>query len=263
MDVRGEHIEPDPAAQSVGRAVFGKGLDEYQQGADGVVAGEQGREDFPQPQSEARAEYRAAFLQTGGNVHHGVFQHGHREGEHVQAHHQHQPAKAEEALGPGAGGGEELLKQSPFLHEHNPAHRGNIRRRHERHHEDNVQPAVLRQLGAGQHRRGGDGDDGGARHHADPQEQGIADRLYIFRVRDGSPHLIQVKAAICDDRLGEYCNQGTENQTCQKRQKQRGKKSLFPADWSHNPSRPHLQRLLSLAAVSEAASIILSQSVGS
>lgn len=98
MDVGGEHIESDVPPQCIGRAVLRKRLDKYQQRADGIVAGEQRRKDLPQPQAKGRPKDRAAFLQAGENVQHGVFEHGHQKREHVQAHDQHQPAEAEEAL---------------------------------------------------------------------------------------------------------------------------------------------------------------------
>ena len=72
MDVGGEHIESDAPPQCIGRTVLRKRLDKYQQRADGIVAGEQRRKDLPQPQAKDRPKGRAAFLQAGGNVQHGV-----------------------------------------------------------------------------------------------------------------------------------------------------------------------------------------------
>ena len=139
----------------------------------------------------------------------------------MQAHDQYQAAKAEEALRPGACGREKLLKEPPFLHEQDPAHGRDIRRRHKRDHEDDVQPAVLFQLCTGQQVSRWHGNDRGAQYHAYTQQQGIADGLHILGTCDGLPRLIQVKAAICDDRLGKNCNQRAENEACQKHQQQR------------------------------------------
>ena len=221
MDIGGEHIETDAPPQGIGRAVFGKRLHEHQKRADGIVSREQRRENFPQPQAEARAEDRAALLQTGRNVQHGVFEHGHKEREHVQAHDQHQPAKAEKALRPRARRRKQLLEQALFLHEQDPAHRRDIRRRHERDHEDDIQPAVLFELRAREKKGRRHSDDGRAQHDAHAEQQRIADRLHVFRAGNGPPRLIQVKAAIDDDRLGKNCDQGTENEAGQKRQQEK------------------------------------------
>ena len=236
MDIGGEHIETDAPPQGIGRAVFGKRLHEHQKRADGIVSREQRRENFPQPQAEARAEDRAALLQTGRNVQHGVFEHGHKEREHVQAHDQHQPAKAEKALRPRARRRKQLLEQALFLHEQDPAHRRDIRRRHERDHEDDIQPAVLFELRAREKKGRRHSDDGRAQHDAHAEQQRIADRLHVFRAGNGPPRLIQVKAAIDDDRLGKNCDQGTENEAGQKRQQEKPWEIFFEAARSHSPS---------------------------
>ena len=75
VNIGGEDIEPDAPPQGIGRSVFRQGLDEHQQRPDGIVAGEQRGKDLPQPQGKARAEDRAALLQAGGDVQHGIFQH--------------------------------------------------------------------------------------------------------------------------------------------------------------------------------------------
>ena len=98
MNVSREHVKSDAPPQRIGRAVFGERLDEHQQRTDGIVAGQQQGENFPQPLAEARTKDRAALLQTRRDVPHRVFQHRHQKREHVQTHHQHKPAEAEEAL---------------------------------------------------------------------------------------------------------------------------------------------------------------------
>ena len=80
------------------------------------------------------------------------------------------------------------------------------------------------------------GDHRGAQHHAHTEQQGVADRLHIFCVCDGLPRLIQVKAAIYDDRLGKNCDQRAENQAGQKCQQKNQREILFPIDLSHKPS---------------------------
>ena len=166
MNVGREHIESDAPPERIGGAVFGERLDKHKERTDRVVAGEQRCKDPAQPQPEACAEDRAALLKACGNVQHGIFEHGHQKREYVQAHHQHKSAKAEKALRPRARGGKKLLKEPPFLHEQNPAHRRDIRRRHERNHKDDVQPAVRRQPGTRQQIGGRNGDDRGAQHNA-------------------------------------------------------------------------------------------------
>ena len=110
MNISRKHIKPDAPPQCIGRAIFRERLNEHQKCANGVVPGEQRRKDLPQPQREACAENGPAFLKAGGDIQHGVFQHGHEKWEHVQAHHQHQPAKAEKSLRPCACCREELLE---------------------------------------------------------------------------------------------------------------------------------------------------------
>ena len=64
MNVSREHVKSDAPPQRIGRAVFGERLDEHQQRTDGIVAGQQRGENFPQPLAEARTKDRAALLQT-------------------------------------------------------------------------------------------------------------------------------------------------------------------------------------------------------
>ena len=154
----------------------------------------------------------------------------------MQAHDQHQSAEAEEALRPRAGSREQLLEQSLFLHEQNPAHRRDIRRRHKRDHEDDIQPAVLSKLRARKQIRRRHGDNGRAQYDAHAKQQRIADRLHVFRACNGLPRLIQVKAAIDDDRLGENCDQGAENEAGQKRQQEYARERLLKIVRSHSPS---------------------------
>ena len=203
VNLRGEHLEADAPAQGGGRAVFGDGLDEHQQRADGVVAAEQRREDLPHPLPEARAEHRAGFLQAGGDVQHGVFQHGQHEGKHVQAHDQHQSAQREEPVLAACGGGQQLLEQAALLHEQNPAHGGNVGRGHEGDHEDDVKCAVAGKAGSGEKIGQGRGNQRGKKHHQHAQQQGIADHRCVFALCKRLPRRTEVKAAIHNDRPGK------------------------------------------------------------
>ena len=74
------------------------------------------------------------------------------------------------------------------------------------------------------------GKDRRTQYDAYTQQQGIPNCLHIFRVCDGLPRLIQIKAAINDDRLRKYCNQRAENQTSQKHQQEYRQKVLFQVD---------------------------------
>ena len=71
------------------------------------------------------------------------------------------------------------------------------------------------QLGAGQKIGRGSGNQRGAEHHAHSQNQGVPDGLKVLAVRDDGPGLPQIEAAIDDDRLGKYHDQGTNDQTNQ------------------------------------------------
>ena len=230
VNIGSKDIESDAPAKGIGGAVLRQGLDEDEQSCDGIVAGEQRGEDLAQPQAEPGTEHGAALLQAGGDVQDGVFQDRHHKGEHVQRHDQHQPAEGEEAFRDAAGEGEQLLKEPAPLHEQDPAHRRDVGRGHKGHHEHDVQPLVFSQLAAGQQVGGGRCDDGGKGHYADAEEQGIPDGLQVFRVGDDRPGAIQVEAAIYDDRLGEYRNQGADDQKRQNKQQ-------HPQDGADAPGR--------------------------
>lgn len=109
--------------------------------------------------------------QAGGNVPDGVFQDGHHEGKNVQCHDQHETAEGEKRLRDAAGERKQLLKQPAALHKQDPAHRRNIGRGHEGHHEHNIQPLVLAKLAAGQQIGGGGCDDCGEQHHTDAKNE--------------------------------------------------------------------------------------------
>ena len=117
MDVRGEHVKADAPPQRVRRAILRKRLDEDEQRADGIVAGQHRGQDPAQPPSRTRAEDRAALLEAGGDAQQGVFQHRHQERKDVQAHDQRKAAEAEEPFRSSPCEREELLEQATFLHE--------------------------------------------------------------------------------------------------------------------------------------------------
>ena len=83
---------------------------------DGIVAGEQRQKDLAHPGTESCAEHCTCLFQTGGNVQHGVFEHGEHERKNVQAHHQHQTAQCEEDLFASGGCGDQLLQKPLVLH---------------------------------------------------------------------------------------------------------------------------------------------------
>ena len=204
MDVRGEHAKADAPPQRVRRVILRKRLDEDEQRADSIVAGQQRGQDPAQPPSRTRAEDCAALLEAGGDAQHGVFQHGHEERKDVQAHDQHQIAEAEESLRPSAREREKLLEQTALLHEQNPAHRGDVRRRHEGNHEHDVKPFVAGELRAGEQERRRQRDHAGEQHDAQAKQERIEDGAHVPGIGYRRKGPIQVKAAIRDDRPGKY-----------------------------------------------------------
>ena len=107
----------------------------------------------------------------------------------MEAHDQHQATKGEKPLREGAGHGKQLLEQAPFLHEQDPAHGGDVGRRHKGHHEHDIHPAVFCQLGPGQEIGRRRGDDCGTQNDTHAQQQGVEDGLKVFFVRDDGPGL--------------------------------------------------------------------------
>ena len=77
---------------------------------------EQRQKDLAHPGTESCAEHCTCLFQTGGNVQHGVFEHGEHERKNVQAHHQHQTAQCEEVLFASGGCWDQLLQKPLFLH---------------------------------------------------------------------------------------------------------------------------------------------------
>ncbi|MMZ68812.1 hypothetical protein D1872_315500 [compost metagenome] len=69
----------------------------------------------------------------------------------MQTHDHHHAPKAEEGRSDTRGRWYELLQITIFLHEQNPAHGPNIRWRHERNEENNIQEAVPAQAGTRHH----------------------------------------------------------------------------------------------------------------
>ena len=100
MDVGCEYVESYAATEGVRRSVFREGLDEHKQCADSVVSREKGSEYLAKSLCKSRTEHRAAFLKTCRYVQHGVFEHGHKEREHMKAHHKHKSAETEDSLRP-------------------------------------------------------------------------------------------------------------------------------------------------------------------
>ncbi len=99
-----------------GGAIFRQRFHKHQQRTDGIVAGEQRQKDLAHPGTESCAEHCTCLFQTGGNVQHGVFEHGEHERKNVQAHHQHQTAQCEEDLFASGGCWDQLLQKPLFLH---------------------------------------------------------------------------------------------------------------------------------------------------
>ena len=148
MDFRSKHFKTDTFPQCRRCAVFRKRFDKYQQRADGIVAAEQRQKHLAKPRTKACAKHRPCFFQTGRNVEHSIFKDRQHKRENVQAHNHHQPGQREEHVLRTRCGGNQLLQKSLFLHEQDPAHRGNIGRRHKRNHKDNVKDTVLCKLRA-------------------------------------------------------------------------------------------------------------------
>ena len=117
VNVGGEYIKTDTPSQSVRGSVFGKGLDEDQQGGNSIIAAEQRGKDLPQAQTGACAENGCTFFQTGGDVQHGIFEQACKKGKDVQTHYQDKPGQAEKSFRPGSCCRKKLLEKSPFLHE--------------------------------------------------------------------------------------------------------------------------------------------------
>ena len=139
----------------------------------------------------------------------------------MQTHDQHQSPEAEKMLRPGTRCRKKLLKQSLLLHKENPAHGGNIGRRHKRDHEDYIQPSLLPQLRTCQQEGRRERNERSAQNHAYAKQQRIDDGLHVFCIADTRPCLIKIQAAISDDRLGKNRQQRAENQAAQKQQQHR------------------------------------------
>ena len=116
VDLGGKHLKPDAPAQRRRGAIFRQRFHKHQQRTDGIVAGEQRQKDLAHPGTESCAEHCTCLFQTGGNVQHGVFEHGEHERKNVQAHHQHQTAQCEEDLFASGGCWDQLLQKPLFLH---------------------------------------------------------------------------------------------------------------------------------------------------
>ncbi len=114
VDLGGNHLKPDALAQRRRRAVFRQRFHKHQQRTDGVVAGEQRQKDLAHPGRESGPKHSTCLFQTGGDIQHGVFEHGEHERKNVQAHHQHQTAQSEEDLFAPGSCGDQLL-QKPFF----------------------------------------------------------------------------------------------------------------------------------------------------
>ena len=227
MDLGSKNLKANTLTQSGRSTVLGQGLDKDQQRTDGVVAGQQGQENFPQAKAEACTKYGAGFLQTGRNVQHGILQHGQHKWEHMQAHDQHQTCQGEEPLLTALHGRDQLLQKATLLHEQDPAHGCNIGRSHKGDHEDNVECLVMGKLGSGEDIGQRECDDGGNDHHQQTQQKRVADHDRIFTLSQRLPHRIEVKAAICHDRLGKNRNEGADDQKTKKHRQQKQRKILF------------------------------------
>ena len=212
VDMGGEHVEADPPAQGIRGAVFGNGLHEYQQSPDGVVPGEEGQEDLPQPQARPGPIHRPSFLQGRRETEHGILQQDHQEGEDMEAHDQDQSPQGEECRDPIGKHRKELGEQSPFLHEEDPSHRSDVRRRHKRDQEQHIQPAFPGQFRPGQEVGRRHPQHRGPQHHQNAQHQGIDDHPSVPRFCQGFLGIRKSKAIIDDDRLYKYISQRGSDQ---------------------------------------------------
>lgn len=184
VDLGGEDVVSDTSSQRRRGAVFGERLDEHQQRPDGVRSGEQGKEDLSEAKRAARSAQSGRFRQAGRDGEHGVFQHGHQKREDVQAHHQHQTGQGEEPVLRTFGERKHLLQEPALLHEQDPTHRRDVRRRHERDHEDDVKRLHAGEFGRGEQECQGIGEQGGDDDHQDAEQQRREDHPDVFFLQE-------------------------------------------------------------------------------
>ena len=117
LKVKGKVVEAPPKELELLACLAGHPNRVYTRDhTDGVVAGEQRQKDLAHPGRESGPKHSTCLFQTGGDIQHGVFEHGEHERKNVQAHHQHQTAQSEEDLFAPGSCGDQLLQKPLFLH---------------------------------------------------------------------------------------------------------------------------------------------------
>ena len=230
VNFRGKYFKSDPFSQCGRRSIFRKSFYKHQQCPDGIISAKQRQKYFTHSHCKFCTEHRSRFFQTGGNIQHGIFQHRQHKREHMQTHDQHQTPQGKKYLFRSCRCRQKLLKKSLFLHKKDPSHGGNIRRCHKGNHKNNVKHSVAGKPGPGKQVRQRRCNYRGHNDHQHSQHQGIPNHCNIFRISQCIPRMIEIKAAIYNDRLCKYHHYRTHDQKYKKYRKNHRQKVLLCFD---------------------------------